>query len=454
MQGQIDMRQHSIRNINPNPQNEDDVIPKKWHEENSLSLNSPASTMARDLNMDTHHTSFLGAPEQNHQAATKGYADSKLSLLGGDMQGGIGMAANRISHLGEPVQSNDAVRLSYANEFYLKLDGTNWMRRFLHAGGFQVIRVGNPRKEHDAVTLRTLQASATSVLEQATAAAITAVGDAITNHANILNRDIGTKSLNLDPQGTATKNFSMGEQYHIAGLPDPSLEHEAVNLRTLNRKVLRKIRANNLLEAQKYLILDGENQIVSNLQMNDHKLVGLAGTVRPADGVNKRTLDAAVNSLRTENEQLILATNENNSQRVMFLDGTSMPENHQNYNDKRITNLGEPVEHTDAATKGVIYNQLRKRTFHVTPEDAQGHLKMNNHRISGLANPTQNNDAVHKHYSDSHDEYLQGLMTNLTSQVDDLQTRVVCLERLSLTESTEPAEATEAAEPAVTVDCE
>jgi len=180
-------------------------------------------------------------------------------------------------------------------------------------------------------------------------------------------------------------------------------EHEAVNLRTLNRNVLNEIRANNLLESQKYLRLDGQNQMVSDLLMNDHKIVRLADATAPADGVNKRTLHAAVKSLRSENEQLILATNENISQRVMFLDGTSLPENYHNYNDKRITNLGEPVEDTDATTKGFIDNQLRKRTFQVTPEGAQGHLKMDNHRISGLANPTQNNDAVHKHYTDSHD---------------------------------------------------
>ena len=178
--------------------------------------------------------------------------------------------------------------------------------------------------------------------------------------------------------------------------------------------------------------------MVSDLQINDHKIVRLTDATAPADGVNKRTLDAAVNSLRSENEQLLLATNENISQRVMFLDGTSMPENHQNYSNKRIANLGQAAEDTDAATKGFIDNQLRKRTFHVTPESAQGHLKMNNHNISGLANPTQNNDAVHKHYTDSHDEYLQGLITNLTSQVDDLQTRVIRLERFSLRESAEP----------------
>jgi len=127
--------------------------------------------------------------------------------------------------------------------------------------------------------------------------------------------------------------------FHIVGLPDPTLEHEAVNLRTLNRKVLNEIRVNNLLKSQKYLRLDGQNQLVSDLQMNDHKIVRLVDATAPADGVNKRTLDAAVNSLRSENEQLMLATNENISQRVMFLDGTSLPENHQNYNDKRITKI-------------------------------------------------------------------------------------------------------------------
>ena len=156
--------------------------------------------MARDLNLDGHRVSYLGAPEQNHHAATKGYADTKLSLLGADMQGGISMAGNRISHLGEPVQSNDAVRLSSANEVYLKRDATSWVRMSLHAGGFQVIRVGDPRKEQDAVNLRTLLASEARVLQEATSVADTAVGDAITNHTNILNRDIRTKSLNLDPQ--------------------------------------------------------------------------------------------------------------------------------------------------------------------------------------------------------------------------------------------------------------
>ena len=110
----------------------------------------------------------------------------------------------------------------------------------------------------------------------------------------------------------------MDGQHHIAGLPDPTLEHEAVNLRMLNRKVLNEIEINNLLEAQKYLRLYGENQMVSDLQMNDHILVGLADAVTPTDGVNKKVLDEAVNSLThdltTESQRytdnLIVQTNE------------------------------------------------------------------------------------------------------------------------------------------------
>ena len=60
---------------------------------------------------------------------------------------------------------------------------------------------------------------------------------------------------------------------------------------------MKEIKVNNLLEAQKYLRLDCENKMVSDLQMNDRKLVSLADAVMPTDGVNKKVLDEAVNSL-------------------------------------------------------------------------------------------------------------------------------------------------------------
>ena len=100
-------------------------VPKQWIETKFFNCDSPASTMALYLNMDGHHVSYLKASEHNHRAVTKGYADMKLSPLSGDMLGGIGMAGNRTSHLGKPEQNNDAVRLSSANELYLRRDGSN-----------------------------------------------------------------------------------------------------------------------------------------------------------------------------------------------------------------------------------------------------------------------------------------------------------------------------------------
>jgi len=123
VQGEIGMGGHRIRNINSNPQNEDEAVPKQWIEENIFNRYSPASTMAKDLNMDGHHVSYLRAPEQNHHAVTKGYADTKLSLLGGDMQGYIAMGGNRIRHLGETLHDNDALRLSSATIIILNVTG-------------------------------------------------------------------------------------------------------------------------------------------------------------------------------------------------------------------------------------------------------------------------------------------------------------------------------------------
>jgi len=52
---------------------------------------------------------------------TKAYCDTKFSPLGGSMQGGIAMSGNKISHLGEPEQSNDALRLSSGNDVMGKI---------------------------------------------------------------------------------------------------------------------------------------------------------------------------------------------------------------------------------------------------------------------------------------------------------------------------------------------
>ena len=56
--------------------------------------------------------------------------------------------------------------------------------------------------------------------------------------------------------------------------------------------------------------LDGENQMFSDLQMNDRKLVGLADAVTFTDGMNKKVLDEAVRESQKYTDNLIVQTNE------------------------------------------------------------------------------------------------------------------------------------------------
>jgi len=76
------------------------------------------------------------------------------------------MAGNTISHFGEPVQTNDAVRLRSANECFLRRDETNWMRKGLFMGGRRIRGMADPREDQDGVNKRTLQASEAHVSER------------------------------------------------------------------------------------------------------------------------------------------------------------------------------------------------------------------------------------------------------------------------------------------------
>jgi len=90
--------------------------------------------------------------EEANDAANRGFvfsvANTKLPLEGGTMQGGTGMAGNRILHLGEPLLDKDAICLNSGNEYYLRRDGSNWMRNDLSLGGFRAreMRTQNSNK--------------------------------------------------------------------------------------------------------------------------------------------------------------------------------------------------------------------------------------------------------------------------------------------------------------------
>ena len=98
-----------MRNVNQNPIHEDEVVPKQWIEEHFLSRHGGASTVASDLNMDANQVIFLKEPEDRHHAATKGYADTKLLIFGGEMRNDLSLGNHKVTDMANPVTDHDGV---------------------------------------------------------------------------------------------------------------------------------------------------------------------------------------------------------------------------------------------------------------------------------------------------------------------------------------------------------
>jgi len=195
-------------------------------------------------------------------------------------------------------------------------------------------------------------------------------------------------------------------QFKIINLKNPKNPQDAVNRRFVEKNFLQKD---------------------EDINLENHRITGLTHPSYESDATSKRYVDTEILRQIDENNRM---------EAVKFLKvvGTSLPEADQDFNGQKIKNLGQPVDPDDAATAYFVDYRIGQRTFHVNLEGVREKLKMNNNVISGLANPTERNDAVHKHYDDSQIEYLQSLITNLTNQVEALETRVVRLERLSIRE--------------------
>jgi len=250
-----------------------------------------------------------------------------------------------------------------------------------------------------------------------------------TNNPTMLNNRIQNLENPRNPKDVATKKYVDDlitnpfsappavvnadldvNNFKITNLKNPTDGQDSTNRRFIERNFVRKDQ---------------------DINMRDHKITGL----HPLDAIQSDQSDATPKGyVDTEIFRQIDENNQVEAVKFLKVDGTSLPEADQDFNGQKIKNLGQPIDPNDATTVNFVDYRIGQRTFHVNPEGAQEKLKMNNNVISGLANPTARNNATHKSYVDSHDEYLQSLITNLTNQVEALETCVVRLERLSLKE--------------------
>ena len=133
-----------------------------------------------------------------------------------------------------------------------------------------------------------------------------------------------------------------------------------------------------------FLRRDGSNDVQGELNMNNHKLVGLT---EPTESQDAATRGYIKNFTRNN---------------FLKLDGTNNMAGDLDLNNNKITNVASPKEDNDAVNMRYLdrisYDFLRRDGVDGMTED----LNLDNNKIVNLSEPTEDDDAVTKQYVDTH----------------------------------------------------
>ena len=143
--------QSKQRNLNELKTHYDSLVSFEEVNENFLSRKEEFP-METQLDMNHNSITNLKDPEFGGEAATKSYADSKLSKFGGTMTGSIDMSGNKILNLNVPTANSDAATKTYADGKLAKTGGT--MSGDLNLGGNKITDLGDPTAGEDAVNMK------------------------------------------------------------------------------------------------------------------------------------------------------------------------------------------------------------------------------------------------------------------------------------------------------------
>ena len=132
-----------------------------------------------------------------------------------------------------------------------------------------------------------------------------------------------------------------------------------------------------------FLRRDGSNDVQGELNMNNHKLVGLT---EPTESQDAATRGYIKNFTRNN---------------FLKLDGTNNMAGGLDLNNNKITNVADPTEDDDAINKRYLESATNNFLRRDGSNDVQGEISMNNHKIVNLSEPTEDDDATTKQYVDS-----------------------------------------------------
>ena len=128
--------------------------------------------MQTQLNMNGNSITNLKNPRLGGEAATKTYADDKLAKTGGTMSGAINMGSSKITNLGDPTANADASTKKYVDDTDKKLrdqisqeviliqnalDGKVDVGNIIDMKGERITNLGNPLSSTDAISANFVQ---------------------------------------------------------------------------------------------------------------------------------------------------------------------------------------------------------------------------------------------------------------------------------------------------------
>lgn len=105
MLGDIDMNDYRVTNLDE-PEMDGDAVPKKWAEDNFLTIKG--GTLTGRLN-------GLKDPIKDDEAAPKSYVDKRMPIEGGTFTGNVDMGGKKLHNLPTPNAGDDAVTKQYVD---------------------------------------------------------------------------------------------------------------------------------------------------------------------------------------------------------------------------------------------------------------------------------------------------------------------------------------------------
>ena len=107
--------------------------------------------MQTHLDMGNNYIYNVKKSINNDQRANKSYADTRLSLIGGVIQGNLDMNNNRIHHLAQPNGNNQPATKNYTDTNFLKPNGDSAMAGPLNMSNNKITHLANPTANGDAI---------------------------------------------------------------------------------------------------------------------------------------------------------------------------------------------------------------------------------------------------------------------------------------------------------------